>query len=152
MNVEEFWNEFLAVNNKSFDTNFLEAFHFEFTEELTNKLLQLVLDGKKKATSSSLLAYEVDNSRIPQVGDYSIVTDWNGNPRCVIETIAVKVLPFKDITYDLCKLEGEDDNLKSWQDGHQRFFIQDGIELGYPFSKEMPVVFEEFKVVYTNNY
>lgn len=48
-------------------------------------------------------------------GSYSIVTDWEGVPKCVIETTNVRILPFKDITYDICKLEGEDDSLESWR-------------------------------------
>lgn len=148
MSVSEFWKEFLKVTNKNKETKYIECFHFELTEKLANELLELVLTGTKRATSSSLLAYEVEGSRIPQVGDYSIITDWDGIPRCVIETAAVTILPYKDITFDICKREGEDDSLESWQRGHERFFIEDGKELGYEFSQDMPVVFEDFKVVF----
>lgn len=148
MSVSEFWKEFLKVTNKNKETKYIECFHFELTEKLANELLELVLTGTKRATSSSLLAYEVEGSRIPQVGDYSIITDWDGIPRCVIETTAVTILPYKDITFDICKREGEDDSLESWQRGHERFFIEDGKELGYEFSQDMPVVFEDFKVVF----
>jgi uncharacterized protein YhfF len=146
LNKDEFWQEFLDVNNKDCSTQYIECFHFELTEKLANELLSLVLSGKKQATSSSLFAYEIEGSRIPQVGDYSIVTDWEGNPSCVIETTAVTILPFNQITFDICKREGEDDTLESWQKGHMHFFIEDGKELGYEFSENMPVVFEDFKV------
>lgn len=69
-------------------------------------------------------------------------------PKGVIETTNVRILPFKDITYDICRLEGEDDSLESWRRGHISFFKEEGKELGYKFSEEMPVVFEEFEVVY----
>ena len=69
-------------------------------------------------------------------------------PKCVIETTNVRILPFKDITYDICRLEGEDDSLESWRKGYISFFKEEGKELGYEFSEEMPVVFEEFEVVY----
>lgn len=149
MTKEEFWQEFIETAGKESTTQYFECFHFCFTEELANKLLALVLSGQKKATSSSLLAYEREESRIPQVGDYSIVTDWDGVPHCVIETTAVIVLPFNEITFDICKREGEDDTLESWQNGHRHFFSEDAKELGYVFSESMPVVFEDFKVVYT---
>ena len=148
MTVDEFWNKFILETGKSKDVQYIDCFHFELTEKLANELLALVLSGQKQATSSSLYAYEVNGDRIPQVGDYSIVTDWEGTPRCIIETTAVTILPFKDITYDICKREGEDENLTSWRDGHIRFFIEDGKELGYIFSENMPVVFEDFKVVF----
>lgn len=149
MDKDEFWQEFLDVNNKEYSTQYIECFHFELTEKLANELLFLVLSGKKQATSSSLLAYEIEGSRIPQIGDYSIVTDWEGNPRCVIETTAVTILPFNQITFDICKREGEDDTLESWQKGHRYFFMEDGKELGYEFSENMPVIFEDFKVVFS---
>lgn len=148
MNISEFWKEFLKVMNKDESTKYIDCFHFELTEKLANELLQLVLTGQKRATASSLLAYEIDDERIPQVGDYSIVTDWEGTPRCVIETTAVTIIPYKEITFDICKREGEDDSLESWQRGHKRFFTEEGQAIGYEFSEEMPVVFEDFKVVF----
>lgn len=146
--IKEFWKNFLKESGRNLETKYLEAFHFELTEYLANYLLELVLSGQKKATCSSLLVYELENERVPQVGDLSIITDWDGLPKCVIETVAVTTLPFKDITYDICKREGEDDTLESWQKGHIRFFEEDGKKLGYKFTWDMPVVFEDFKVIY----
>lgn len=148
MTVDEFWNEFLTETGKDKSVKYIESFHFELTEKLANELLELVLSGQKKATSSSLWSFKVNGERIPEVGDYSIVTDWDGNPRCIIETTAVTRLPFKDMTYDICKREGEDDNLESWQRGHKKYFTEEGKVVGYTFTEEMPVIFEDFKVVY----
>ena len=148
MTVNEFWQEFLVKSNKDSTTQYFECFYFASTEEWANKLLELVLLGKKKATTSSLPAYEKSEEKLPQVGDYSIVTDWDGNPRCVIETTAVVILPFNEMTFDICKCEGEDDTLESWRRGHMAHFLEEGKTLGYEFSETMPVVFEDFKVVY----
>ena len=127
----------------------LEKWHFEVTEEACNYLLDLVLKGQKKATSSALIGYELDGENIPAVGDMSVITDWDGNPRCVIRTINVRVLPYRDITLEIARLEGEDDTLDSWRSNHERFFREEGKELGYEFSEDMGVVFEEFEVVET---
>ena len=70
----------------------------------------------------------------------SIVTDWEGIPKCVIETTNVMIIPFKEITFDICKLEGEDDNLESWREGHINFFSREGKELGYTFTEDMPKI------------
>ncbi len=149
MTIEAFWQKFLESTNKDSSTKYIECFYFARTEEVANELLALVLSGKKTATTSSLLAYEVDDSTLPQVGDYSIVTDWDGNPRCVIETTAVITLAFNEMTYDICKREGEDDTLESWQNNHRPLLIKEADELGYVFSENMPIVFEDFKVVFT---
>ena len=145
---QEFWDKFLQDTNMDPGTECSECLHFELTEYWANELLRLVLIGQKKATSSSLWGYEIEGDTIPQKGEYSIVTDWDGNPKCVIKTQNVRIIPFKEITYDICKLEGEDDCLESWQKGHISFFQAEGKELGYEFSEEMPVIFEEFEVVY----
>lgn len=146
--VKGFWERFLETTGRHEDTPCYSVFHFELTKELADSLLELVLSGKKKATAGSLNAYEIEGERLPEVGDLSVVTDFLGNPRCVIETSQVTLIPFKEMTYDICSREGEDDDLSSWQRGHERFFRDEGREMGYAFHEDMVVVFEDFKVVY----
>ena len=146
--VSQYWQNFLKETNRNTNEKYYECFYFCHTETLANSLLQLVLDGKKKATSSSLLSYQARHEPLPQVGSLSIVTDFAGNPRCVIETKSVTILPFKDMTFDLCKREGEDDTLESWQQGHIHFFTIDAAQNNFEFTWDMPVVFEDFEVVY----
>jgi len=146
--IDIFWKTFLKETNRDEATKYLEVFHFEVTEKWANELLRLVLVGKKRATASSLLGYEIEGEEMPKVGDLSIITDWEGVPRCVIETIEITIIPFSDITYDICKREGEDEILETWVDGHVRFFEADGKQVGYEFTYDMPVVFEDFEVVY----
>ena len=66
----------------------------------------------------------------------------------MIETTEITILPFKEVTYDICKREGEDECLETWQRGHIAFFEAEGKELGYEFSEDLLVVFEDFKVIY----
>lgn len=148
MKIDAFWKQFLTANGLDEHTKYMSCFHFELSEYWANELLRLVLIGQKKATSSSLWGYEIEGEEIPQEGDCNIVTDWEGNPRCVIQTTKVSVIPFKEMTYEICRLEGEDENLESWRKGHLSFFQKEGKDLGYTFSEEMPVIFEEFEVVY----
>jgi len=148
MTIDEFWQKFIRDTGRNANIKYYESFRFELTETVSNYLLELVLSRKKKATSSSLSAYQVAQTPLPHVGDFSIITDWDGNPRCVIETTSVSIIPFNEMTFEICKLEGEDDTLTSWQYGHSKFFTNEGHTLGYEFSEIMPVVFEEFEMVY----
>ena len=91
--------------------------------------------------------FEFGDETMPKEGELSVITDWDGNPRCVVRTKKLHVLPYEEITYDLAKLEGEDETLDSWKRSHERFFTREGEMLGYHFSPQMPVVFEEFEVV-----
>ena len=146
--IDSFWSRFLQESGYHQDKKYMDVFHFELTEYWSNELLRLVLEGKKRATCSSLASYELQGERSPQVGDLSIITDWDGNPRCVIETKEITILPFKEITYDICKREGEDECLETWVEGHVKFFKADGSNLGYEFTEDLLVVFEDFEMIY----
>lgn len=143
-----FWNEFLHASGLNSETHYEEAFHFELSEYWANELLRLVLIGQKRATASSFFAFALQKEKVPAVGDYNILTDWGGTPRCVTRVTQVTILPFKDMTFEICRREGEDETLESWQRGHRRFFQEEGADLGYAFTEDMPVVFEDFEVVY----
>ena len=125
----------------------LEKWHFELTEGACNYLLDLVLKGQKRATASSVLGYQIEGEEIPKEGNLSVITYWDGNPRCVIKTTRGRIIPYKDITFDIAKLEDEDDTLESWRKNHEKFFTEEGKDLGYKFSEEMEVIFEEFEVI-----
>ena len=148
MTIEKFWQDFLAYAGLNSTTKYYAAEYFGDNEELANSLLALVLQGKKRATASLLKSYEAENTPLPQVGSYSIITDFKGNPRCVIKTTNITVLPFNQITFDICKREGEDECLETWQEGHRRCFAAEGNELGFTFTEDMEVIFEDFQVIY----
>ena len=71
-----------------------------------DRLVNLVLDGKKTATTS---LYELDN--VSKIGYISILTDSKDNNVCFIKTNNVIITEFKNITWDLAKLEGENKSL-----------------------------------------
>ena len=145
--VEAFWQDFLKEKGLDSSTKYYESFYFA-NEEWADKLLALVLEGKKTATCSCLLSYEAEGDPLPQLGGYSIVTNFAGEPHCVIQVTNITILPFNEVTWDMAKLEGEDEVLQTWQDGHRYFFELEGKELNFSFTEETPVVFEEFEVVY----
>lgn len=146
--IKAFWDTFLIEKNLDKDTTYESYYHFELSEYWANELLRLVLIGQKRATASSYDSYIIEGQKLPKIGDLNIVTDFDGNPKGVIETTQVTILPFKDLTFDIVKREGEDDTLESWQEGHIKFFTAEGKELGYTFSDDMKVVFEDFKLIY----
>lgn len=148
MTVEAFWKQFLEDTGRDPETKYYDSFHFCLDEKWANELLHLVLIGQKRATSSSVPVYEAEGERLPEVGDMSVVTDWDGNPHCVIRTTGVTILPFREMTYDICKREGEDECLETWREGHIRFFTEDCAQAGVTFTEDMPVLFEDFEVIY----
>lgn len=103
-----------------------------------DKLVNLVLNGKKTATTS---LYEFDS--LPIVGDISILTDLNNNDMCILKTNKVVVTEFKNITWDLAKLEGEDNSLEEWRKVHKTYFSK----IDSNFNDETKVIFEIFEVI-----
>ena len=143
MKLEEYWNKFLIDNNLDINTKYFDAFMFG-DEMIADELLKLVLKGKKKATTS--LYYEKE--RYPKIGDYSIVLDSKGKPKCILKTIDYKILPFNEATYDLIKAEGEDEVLDTWTFNHKKSIINDCKELNIEYRDDIPIFFEYFDVVY----
>ena len=103
-----------------------------------DRLVNLVLDGKKTAITS---LYELDN--ISKVGDISILTDSKDSNICFIKTISVVITEFKNITWDLAKLEGENKSLNEWKENHMNFFKK----IDPSFNENTKVIFEVFEVI-----
>jgi len=147
--LSTFWSEFAKATGSAHDECYYEAFFFGDSEEVANELAELVLKGTKRATAGALWSYEAEGQRLPQPGDLSIVTDWSGNPLCVIETQSVEVVPFLEVTAEFAATEGEGDgSLAFWQRAHREFFTRECATAGREFSESMRVVCERFAVVY----
>lgn len=144
-----FWQGFARATGRADDARFFEAFSFGDSEALADELAALVLQGTKRATAGSVWSAEAEGKRLPRPGDLSIVTNWAGHPVCVIETLQVEVLPFRDVTAGFAAAEGEGDgSLAYWRDAHRAYFSRECDRAGRAFTDEMPVACERFAVVY----
>jgi len=150
--IADFWDRFNAAAGEVDPARFYEAFHFCDSEELADPLAELVLAGTKRATAGLLWAYEHEGKRAPKPGDLSVVTNWAGLPLCVIETMRVDVVPFKDVTADFAATEGEGDgSLQYWLAEHARAFSRECARVGQVFNEDMLVACERFKVVFVGS-
>ncbi len=117
------------------DSNKLKRWTFGIN---ANQLVELVLEGKKTATT---YLYEDDEKY--KENDISILTDINGNDVCLIQTKKIIITTFKNITWDLAVLEGENNSLDDWRKEHYNFFKK----INPDFNKDTKVVFEIFEVI-----
>lgn len=123
------------------------AWHFCADKENADELGALARAGVKRATASSLRAYQATGERLPEPGDYSVVTDWEGRPLCLIETTRLEIVPFDRVTAEFAAREGEGDgSLRFWREGHERYFRAEHAALDLPFDENIPVLCEEFEV------
>ena len=128
---------------KNTDKDYFERFSFGDSPEMADELLALVLTGKKTATVSIVL----EDEQTPNVGDLSLVLDGRGSPACVIKTVYLETVKFYDLTWDMVKLEGEDENFEQWKSGNIRYWTRDAAKRGYTFTNQTPITFERFEVV-----
>ena len=87
---------------------YFETFAFGDSLEMADELLKLVPEGKKTAIVSVYLKTESK----PQIGDLSLVLDGRGAAACVIKTVYLQTVPFCKLTWDMVRLEGEDDSFE----------------------------------------
>lgn len=112
----------------------LKTWHFGIDND---KLVHLVLSGKKRATTY------IYDGKVDEVGTKSILIYDNGKEACVTKTIKNVIVRFKDVDWNIAKLEGENNNLYEWKKIHFNYFKS----IDNNFSEETLVVIEIFEVV-----
>ena len=105
--------------------------------------------GRKRATAGALWACDLENEQLPHVGDFSVITDWEGRARCVIRTTSVEIVAFDAVTPEFAATEGEGDgSLEYWRGAHWAFFTRELRGTGREPRPDMPIVCERFEVVF----
>jgi uncharacterized protein YhfF len=146
---QDFWREFARARPVDPTPRFLEAFYFDDNAPGANELAQIILSGQKRATAALLWAHEVESKPLPQPGDLSIVTNFEGDPLCIIETQRVDIVPFNEVSEEFAATEGEGDgSLAFWRRAHEAFFGRECKRIGRQPGADMPVVCERFEVVH----
>ena len=138
------YEKFIAEANLNPD-NFGGAWAFGNNPQMADELLELVLEGKKRATASALSQYGPDDFLPAVDGRYEILLDGKGNPRAAIQTSKVYITKFNKVTVDHAFNEG-DRSLSYWRQVHESFFR----ELNC-FAPDMDIVCEEFEVLYKSS-
>lgn len=147
--IEKFWKEFCAANPQVKPDTFFQVWHFGIGQDDAEELLNLVLEGKKTATASLPWEYEEKPEDAPVLGCYSVVTDFAGNPKCIVRTTEIRVLPFNEVDAAFAFDEGEgDQSLDYWRAVHWDYFSRRCSDLGKEPDTEMLVNCERFELLY----
>lgn len=145
MNADALWAAY-AADHPEVARNAYEAWSYG---DAPDELLALTLSGRKRATASALPLYAIDGEAVPKAGDYSVLLDSRGQAACVLRTTSVRIVPFIEVSAAFAALEGEGDlSLTYWRSVHEAFFRRAMAGAGLVFTQDMPVVCEEFEVVY----
>ncbi|WP_235933963.1 ASCH domain-containing protein [Paramicrobacterium chengjingii] len=144
------WRDYAAANPvvaQLFGT--YEAEQFGDSAEMADELLGLILEGRKRATSSHAAEYRVDDEPFPTIGSHWISCDGSGVPRAIRRIVELRVAPFAAVDAQFAHDEGEDDRtLESWRREHWRFFSRMCAARGSTFSENDELILERFAVVW----
>jgi len=143
------WGDYL---DKHLEDAFHEApktIHFCDNEEDANTCVRLVKQGVKKATADSLLGLQYREERLPKIGDYYVVTDWEGEAQCIIKTTKVRLKPYFSIDEEFARLEGEGDkSLEYWKKVHWDYYTRELEPYGRVPRDSMIIVCQEFEKIF----
>ena len=144
MTHQELWAVYRAVHPAAGDE--YEAWAYG---DDPDTLAELTRAGIKTATASAGPLYELEGEPLPRAGEYSVILNSRDEAVAVIRTIRVYTVPFDQVSAEHAHKEGEGDrSLTYWRRVHEDFFRAELAEAGLEFSPEMPVVCEEFEVVF----
>ncbi len=143
------WGDFLDNHLQYAFADEPRITYFGDNEKDASELLKLVLSGTKRATSHSLLGLQLRKEKLPRIGDFTIVTDWEGKAYCIVRTVAVRLKPFFSIREAYAKIEGEGDkSLEYWKQVHWDYYSRELEPYGRRPLDSMIVVCEIFEKVF----
>ena len=129
-----------------------DAFGMGDSPGLMQELIELVLEGKKRASTTLVREMEAEGWPEPREGEYNILLDGEGKPAAVIVTVSAKRARFREVDAEHAYWEGEmERTLESYRREHAKYYRRRGEALGFEFSEDMEVILERFEVVYPKN-
>jgi uncharacterized protein YhfF len=113
-----------------------------------DELLDLVGEGKKRATAHLALDFEINKVRRREVGDYWVVVDTASRPRYLVRVTDIDVRPFNAVEASFAAREGEgDSSLEYWARVHREYFQPQCADWGIAWSEMLPTVCEGFELI-----
>ncbi len=148
-----FWNEYLLALPESQrpENPFVEA-SYAGNQNITDKLILLYLAGKKTAGSSLVEDLQHAGNPLPKTGNYWIILDSSGEPKCLAKTLKTAVYKFKDVPEEIAIAEGEGDlSLAYWRNVHSQLYAPHLQEWGIKSIENATVITEFFEVLVPKN-
>ena len=146
--VAAFWQEYCRRAGVP-EVTPCQAWPFGDSPQLAHELVELVLQGPKRATAGLVAYNERHPDEAPRPDGYSVVTEFDGRPRCVVRTVWLDQRALRDVDAAFAWDEGEGDRtLADWLDGHRRYFSRVCPGLGIAFSDDTRVQLERFELLY----
>lgn len=145
--ITDYWKTYKKKTGITGD--FQDAWGFGDNPELMEELLKLVLEGKKRASTTLVKEMEIEGYPKPKFGAYNIILNASGKPGAIIKTTSIREVKFRDVDEEHAYWEGEDERtLEAYRREHIKYYERRGQELGFEFNEDMMVILERFEPVY----
>lgn len=143
------WGDYLDKHLEHAFVDTPQVVHFCNNAQDANECAELVKKGIKRATSLSLLGVQYRKETLPKIGDFIVVTDWEGKAQCIVRTTKVTLKPFFAINTEYAQREGEGDkSLAYWKKVHWEYYTKELEPFGRVPRESMIVVCQEFEMVF----
>lgn len=144
----DFWQVFLEETGTP-DTTVLQNYtYFGSSEEESVAALEQLLSGERTAISHCIPAFLVKKQRMPRIGDYTMVTDFYGNPCCILNTVDVTIAPLPEISEELISRDCPGLTREAWLLQKKDEYTALAKQGGFHYHDELPVLMEHVKLVY----
>ncbi len=147
--IEQFWLDFCKTSGTDSQMPY-QVWYFGNTSEMARELATIVISGKKTATASLVEFNETHPESAPVENGFSVVTDFEGSPLCVIQTTEIRHLLFKEVDAKFAFDEGEgDQTLEYWREVHHQYFTKEAKEFNLEFNENSLICCERFKLLFS---
>lgn len=147
--IKNFWEEFCLTNSEINAETPYQIWHFGNTSEMAQELAGLVLQKKKTATASLVEFNEKNPEHAPVENGYSVVTDFENNPLCIVQTTEIRQVTFTEVDAQFASDEGEgNQSLEYWREVHRNYFSKEAANSGVKFDEKTLICCERFRLLY----
>lgn len=145
------WGDFLDAHLEFASLPAPKVIHLYDNPTDADAAVDLICRETKRARTRSLKGIQLRHEKLPQIGDFYVVTDWQGKAWAVIRTTSVKLIPYFAVRDDHARLEGDGDkSLSHWKKIHWEYLERELSAFGAQPSESMIMVFEAFELHFKN--
>lgn len=145
---QDFWGAFLEQTGRPETTVMTDVTYFGGSEEESVTVLEQLLSGEKTAVGHCIPAYLAAKRRMPRIGDYTMVTDFYGNPCCILLTSDVTIAPMPEIPENLRRRECPELTPEQWLTRKQKESRDLAGRLKFHYNEEIPLLMETVEMVF----
>lgn len=146
--VEQFWQRCRREHGIGAQDWFASTFADPHLAAYHDQLLDLVGEGRKRATAHLAMDFERNRIRRREPGDYWLILDSGNAPRFLLRITEVEVMPFDQVPERIAALEGEgDSSLEYWRTVHREYFQLQCAVWNVEWRENFDTVCESFEVV-----